>query len=309
MSEPGATARRRRSRRAAPQPSRVRRPLIAIASVVLVITPISWILLHEPQNDQADASIPYVSRDDDTYITASADPAAVTTEAPTTATPSTPPTPGQTPTPTPVPTTTPTPGQTPGTTAPTDAPTDGPTDWPTDGPTGRPTSTPTDPPTGGATTPPQPPPDEDSPGPQPTRTPTPTRTTTSSPPPEDEGNMSPAELELFHLVDNARQERGCAPLRRNNDLSDGAGSEAEGRASSGDVAETGSSKAAAGGDSMTAKTAFDRLKADSSRTLFNCGLDELGVGRGTATRETGALCGLLGVCTTRTRVAWVVDFD
>ena len=110
MSEPGATARRRRSRRAAPQPSRVRRPLIAIASVILVITPISWILLHEPQSDQADASVPYVTRDDDTYITASTDPVVDTTDAPPTAVPSTPPTPGQTPT-TPGVTPTLTPGQ------------------------------------------------------------------------------------------------------------------------------------------------------------------------------------------------------
>ncbi|GAB3823710.1 hypothetical protein [Kribbella italica] len=303
MSEPGATARRRRSRRAAPQPSRVRRPLIAIASVILVITPISWILLHQPQSDQADASVPYVTRDDDTYITASTDPVVDTTDAPPTAVPSTPPTPGKTPS---TPGVTPplTPGQTPGTPGTAD-----PTTTPTDGPTGEPT----DPPTSGTTT--APPPSSETQNPRPTKTPTRTPTddpTPSTPPPNnDDGNMSGAEVELFSLVDNARQDRGCAPLQRNSSLSNGAGSDADTRARNGQVSDGGNSYAATGGDGMSAKSAFDKLKSERGGTIFNCGLDELGVGRGDSTREEGgALCDLLDVgCTERTRVAWVVDFD
>jgi uncharacterized protein YkwD len=297
MSEPGATARRRRSRRAAPQPSRIRRPLIAIASVILVITPISWILLHQPQSDQADASVPYVTRDDDTYITASTDPVVNTTEAPPTAVPSTPPTPGQTPS-TPGVTPTLTPGQTPGTPGTTD-------------PTATPTNGPTDPPTSGTTT--APPPSGETENPRPTKTPTRTPTddpTPSTPPPNtDGGSMSGPEVELFSLVDNARQERGCAPLRRNSNLSNGAGSDADTRARNGQVSDGGNSYAAAGGDDMSAKSAFDKLKSERGGTIFNCDLTELGVGRGDSTRKEGALCGLLGVCTEKNRVAWVVDFD
>ncbi|GAB2569906.1 CAP domain-containing protein [Kribbella endophytica] len=291
MSEPGATARRRRSRRAAPQPSRVRRPLIAIATVILVITPISWILLHQPQSDQADASVPYVTRDDDTYITASTDPVVETTDAPPTAVPSTPPTPGQTPT---TPGVTPTPGKTSGTPDPTVTP--------TDGPTGRPTDTPTS----GTTT--TPPPSSETQNPRPTKTPTrtPTADPTTPEPPKDYGNQDDAERELFSYIDSARQERGCAPLQKDTNLDNGAESDAESRASSGDVSGTGSSSAAVGGDGMNAKDAFDKLKTESSGTLFNCGHTELGVGQGDSTRKIG-LCPL--ICSEKTRYAWVVDFD
>ncbi len=298
MSEPGATARRRRSRRAAPQPSRVRRPLIAIASVILVITPISWILLHEPQSDQADASVPYVTRDDDTYITASTDPVVDTTDAPPTAVPSTTPTPGKTPT-TPGVTPTLTPGQTPGTPGTTD-----PTITPTDGPTGRPTDTPTT----GTTT--APPPSSETQNPRPTKTPTRTPTddpTPSTPPNDDDGSMSGAEVELFSLVDNARQDRGCAPLRRNSDLSNGAGSDADTRARNGQVSDGGNSYAATGGDGMSAKSAFDKLKSERGGTIFNCGLTELGVGR--ADRDHCVIDLGLACLSSKNRVAWVVDFD
>lgn len=295
MSEPGATARRRRSRRAAPQPSRIRRPLIAIASVILVITPISWILLHEPQSDQADASVPYVTRDDDTYITASTDPVVDTTDAPPTAAPSTPPTPGQTPT---KPGTTPTvtPGQTSGTPGPD------PTVTPTDGPTGGPT----DPPSSGTTT--APPPSNETLNPRPTKTPTrtPTDDPTTPEPPKDQGDQSGAERELFSYIDSARQERGCAPLRNNSGLDHGASDEAQQRAESGQVSGTGSSKAAAGGKDMTAKSAFDKLKTESSGTIFNCGLKELGVGRG---QDDYCTLQIIGCLNYDTRVGWVVDFD
>jgi uncharacterized protein YkwD len=264
--------------------------------VILVITPISWILLHQPQSDQADASVPYVTRDDDTYITASTDPVVDTTDAPPTAVPSTPPTPGQTPS-TPGVTPTLTPGQTPGTpgtTEPTVTPTDGPTDQPTDTPTS------------GTTT--APPPSSETQDPRPTKTPTrtPTADPTTPEPPRDNGDQDSAERELFSIIDSARQERGCAPLRKNTGLDQSAESDAEDRASSGND-DTGSSSAAAVGDGMSAQAAFDKLKSESPGTLFDCGHDTVGVGQGDAPHRTGALCPL--VCSTKTRYAWVVDFD
>jgi uncharacterized protein YkwD len=303
MSQRSAAGRRRSKRAAARPESRGRRIAVAIGTVTLVITPISWILLHEPQADQADAAVPYVTRTDDTYIKTSAKPAVATPQAttpagtptpvPTPGTPKpteTPSVPGETPTPTDGPTTDPTGGPT--------APTEGPTSGPTDVPTTR--STPQDPRSQG--TQPTPTPGDDTPS----STPTPTTTTTTPPPPADDGNMSGAEVELFALVDNARTERGCAPLRRNSNLSGSAGEDAEERAESGDVSASGSSMAATGGDGVTAKAAFDRLKSTSSGTLFNCGLRELGVGRATDERKEGLLCPV--ICSTKTRVAWVVDF-
>ncbi|GAA1557737.1 hypothetical protein GCM10009789_08930 [Kribbella sancticallisti] len=289
MSQRGTASWGRRSRRAAARPeSRAKRTLVALGTVVLVITPISWILLHEPQSDQADASVPYVTRDDDTYLEPSNEPVVDT---PTPAPDDSPtPTPEQTTgTPTPTPSKTPTPGQTPSTT-----PTDGPTTTaPTDGP--GTTSAPTRPPTT----------EDPKPSSSPSSTPSTPRTTTP-PPPADDGNMEAAEQELFTLVDNARVERGCQPLERDSNLTGGARSEAGDRAESGQLSGTTSSKAAAGGKGMTAKAAFDRLKSDSSGTLFNCGLDELGVGRAEADYCSSKL---LGLCVgTSTRVAWVADF-
>jgi uncharacterized protein YkwD len=262
--------------------------------VILVITPISWILLHEPQSDQADASVPYVTRDDDTYITASTDPVVDTTDAPPTAAPSTPPTPGHTPT---TPGVTTTPSETPGTPGTVD-----PTVTPTDQPTARPTGTPTS----GTTT--APPPSSETQNPRPTKTPTrtPTADPTTPEPPKDPGDRDGAEQELFSLVNNARQDRGCAPLRNNTGLDHGASDEAEQRAESGQVSATGSSKAAAGGKDMSAKSAFDKLKTESSSTIFNCGLKELGVGRGDYEYCTTQVI----LCLSKAnRVGWVVDFD
>jgi uncharacterized protein YkwD len=279
----------------------VRRPLIAIASVILVITPISWILLHEPQSDQADASVPYVTRDDDTYITASTEPAVDTTEAPPTAVPSTPPTPGVTPsttpgaTPTPTSGQSPTPGQSPGTTHPA-----------TVAPTTEPTATPT---TGTTRTTPPPKTETQQPRPSQTPTSTPTDEPTTPAPPPDPGAQSPAERDLFSYIDSARQQRGCGPLRNNSDLDNGAGAEAQDRAERRDFSGSGSSSAATGGEGMSAKAAFDKLKSENSGTLFNCGLDELGVGRGSSVEEASGLCKVLGLCHDKTNVAWVVDFD
>ncbi|WP_040456997.1 hypothetical protein [Kribbella catacumbae] len=285
-----------RSRRAAARPEgRAKRVMLSIGTVILVITPISWILLHEPQADQAEASVPYVTRDDDTYIKTSAKPAVATPSAPKpTGTPTPVSTPG-----TPKPTKTPSvPGETPSTT-PTDEPTTAPTEGPTDGPTDDPTTSKT-PTRGPVSNPPKP---SDTPSNPPTTTPP---TTTTPPPPTDNGSMSGSELELFSLVDNARVDRGCAPLQRDSGLTGGARQDAETRAESGDVSDTSSSMAAAGGDGVTAKGAFDKLKSQSSGTLFNCGLDELGVGHGDAKYCSSKL---LGICLgTSTRHSWVVDF-
>jgi uncharacterized protein YkwD len=281
MSEPGAT-RARRGRRAAETPSRTKRTLVAIGTVVLVITPISWILLHEPQSDQADASIPYVTRDDDTYITASNEPVVQTTDTPSTSTP----TPRATPTkPTRTPSATPTPGD-----EPTRTPSGHPTTAPTDGP-GDDTATPTVEPTRSG----------ESDGPKPTAVPSKPPTQ----PPADNGSMTDDEQQLFSLIDDARVQKGCASLRRNSNLTGGARDEAGDRAASGDVSSTGKSKASAGGENMSAQAAFDRLENESSGTLFICGLQELGIGRDTATYKD---CFLV-FCSNHTRVAWVADFQ
>jgi hypothetical protein len=117
--------------------------------------------------------------------------------------------------------------------------------------------------------------------------------------------MEGPELELFSLVDNARQQRGCAPLGRDSDLTYGARSDAATRADNGDVSDESSSMAATGGDGVNAREAFDRLKRDSSGTIFNCGHRELGVGQARKSRESCVLV----FCSTKTRYAWVVDFD
>ena len=277
MSERGASAGRRRSRRSARPESRVKRSLVAIGTVLLVITPISWILLHEPQSDPADAAIPYVDRMDDTYITPTNEPVAATkTPKPKTTSP--------TPSSTPTPSGSETPGKTPST-----SPTDGPTTVPTDGP--------------GDTKTPKPPRTGSSAGPKPTSRPTPTATTTT---PVDAGNMSGDELQLFSLIDSARTDRGCAPLRRNSDLSDRAGNDAEGRASKGNVNDGGSTMAAAGGDDWDAQKAFEQMMNDNADTVLNCGLSELGVGRESAEYCPVICIGGLGKAT---RVSWVADFN
>jgi len=290
MSERGAGARRRQSRRAAqPAGSRGKRILVAIGTVVLVITPISWILLHQPQADNADASVPYVSRPDDTYITASTDPVSAS---------GTPPAPGSRETVTPTPgATTSTPPTTPATPGATPS-TGGPTDRETTVPTTKPgeTTTPTDTPSTGSTANPKPT------GTTTTAEPSPTPTTST---PADDGNMADLERDLFAKVDSARQSNGCAPLRRNSGLTGDARSEAANRADSGEFSTSGS-KASAGGKDMSAQAAFDQLMNQSSGTLLNCGLDELGVGRGTAKYCPG-IC-ILGVGKV-TRVGWVVSFS
>jgi uncharacterized protein YkwD len=262
----------------------VKRPLLAISVLLLVLAPISWILVQQPNSGEADASIPYVTGGDDRYVTTSNEPVAATS--------SPVPSPSQTPTPndtTGTPTQRPTPGKTP-----TQRPTAGPTGVPTD----EPTVTPTDEPTrAGATL---------TPTPSNTLVPKPTSTPTAStpPPPADDGSMTNEELKLFSLIDKARQDKGCAPLRRNSNLTGGARSDAESRAANGNVSDSGPSMAAAGGDNWDAQTAFNRMMNQNSSVILNCGLTTLGVGRGTATYRS---CVLIW-CSTKTRVGWVADF-
>jgi hypothetical protein len=112
--------------------------------------------------------------------------------------------------------------------------------------------------------------------------------------------MSSEELKLFSLIDNARSDKGCAPLQPNSNLSGSAQSDADQRAKSNNFSAGGSS-AAAGGNNMNAGDAFNQMMKQSSATLLNCGLNELGVGRGTYQSCFIFFCS--------TRVGWVADFQ
>ncbi|TCO43879.1 hypothetical protein EV646_11171 [Kribbella antiqua] len=249
----------------------------------MVITPISWILLHEPQNDTADASLPMVTRTDDTYVTPTTKPV-VNTPKPKTPTPSA--------TPTTTPTTTPT-----GTPSPTPTGTGSPTDYPTTVPTeGRTTSTPSKTPTVERPTTTA----------EPSETPTPT----TPPPPKADGQMTADELKLFNMIDDARVSNGCAPLEQDPDLTDTARSDAGDRAESGNVNSSSSSKTTAGGNNWSAQQAFDQMMAQSKSTVLNCGLKTLGVGKDSAKYCSGGV-DIFGGCllgTKQTRVAWVASF-
>lgn len=266
----------------------MKRTAIAIASVVVVITPISWILLHEPQSDQADASVPYATRTDDTYVTPTSKPVAVTPSVPRPSTP-------------PVPTTTP--SKTP-TSTPSSSPTGTPTT--TTGPTDHPTTVPTTGPTTASPTTPRPTSDRSTTTrttPHPTSTPTPTETT--PPPPADDGSMESIELQVFNRIDKVRTDNGCAPLERDSKLTRAARSDAAGRAESGKVIASGSSMSAAGGDNWTAQMAFDKMMSESRSTVLNCNLTTLGVGFGTEEHCTFRLVACL---TWADRNVWVADF-
>lgn len=295
MSEPGTDGPRRHRRRN--QPARLR-PLIAVAALLLVSTPIAWVLFRDDGGGlAADDSVPYVTLDDDRYISTKdhEEPIADSTrDLPETAT-------------------------TPSTSAePTDSPT--PSDSPSASKSPRPTNRPTDVPTGPVTVPATGRPTY---GPTATGRPTesttptvtepqPTDTTTPSPdgkptaPTPDDGSMTAKELELFRLIDNERAGNGCDPLRRDSDLTATARADAQHRAEENELTGSGTSYVAAGGDSMTATAAFDRMISRNAATLTNCNLGTLGVGRGTDTYRS---CTLLLFCSTETRVAWVADFD
>lgn len=266
--------------------------MIAIASVLVVVSPISWILLHQPQNDDADASEPLVTRTDDTYITPTTKPVIAPPSSRVTTTPTVPPTatPTHTPTNSASPTTTPT--TTPTERTSTDAPTTAPTEAPTStGATNIPSTTQT----------------------QTTHPPVPTQTKTTTvppppPPPARDGGMNGDESQLFDMLDNVRRQNGCAPLEQDPNLTGSARSDALNRARSGSTNSTGSSKSTAGGDDWSAQQAYDQIMAQSRSTVLNCGLTTLGVGR-----KTHQYCKspVLGLClgATPTRVAWVADFS
>lgn len=269
--------------------------MIAVVSVLVVITPISWILLHQPQNDPADASIPMVTRTDDTYITPSTKAAVATPSAKVSKTPTVTPTATPTATPTDTPTATPT-------DSPTGTPTDTPTRESTQNPTTAPTSAPTTRPT---TAPPSPGRTVTTTKPPPT-TPPPT---TPPPPPARDGGMDSNELQLFDMIDSARKNAGCAPLEQDPGLTNGARSDAKSRAKSGATNSSGSSKSTAGGDNWSAQQAYDQMMAQSRSTILNCGLTTLGVGRVGVPHCTSI--DLLGLCigSKPTRYAWVADFS
>ncbi|MFI5729676.1 hypothetical protein ACIA49_06095 [Kribbella sp. NPDC051587] len=254
-----------------------RRPLVAIAAVLLVITPISWILLHQPQNDEADASIP-ISRDD-SYATPTTKPV----DAPTTP-PKSPKTPPVSPT-----------------APPTGTPTSSVT--PTAPPTGGPTDTPTTAPTTGTSTTPSIPKNTDEPRPTttPTNTPPP-----PPPPPTDDGSMEKDELQLFNSINSARVNHGCQQLKRDSSLTRDARSDANERARN-DTVNKGntSSRATAGGDGMSASKAYDAMMKNNPDTVLDCSLTTMGVGRGDADYKT---CTLLLFCSTHNRVGWVATF-
>ena len=74
--------------------------------------------------------------------------------------------------------------------------------------------------------------------------PTPTKTTTP-PPPARDGGMSPDELQLFDMIDSARQQNGCAPLEQDPSLTNSARGDAKSRAKSGSTNSSGASKSTA----------------------------------------------------------------
>ena len=255
--------------------------------MVLVITPISWILLHQPQNDEADASVPMVTRTDDTYITPSTKAAKVTPSAKVTV----PPTATPTATPTSTPSTTPS-------TTPTESPTDSPTETPTKSSTKTPTVAPTSAPTTQPSTAPT------SPG-RTVTTPGPTQTTTTPPPPPVDGGMQPNEKQLFDMIDNARADNGCAPLKQDPGLTNSARGTAGSRAKTGSgMNDTSAPQVGAGGDNMTAQQAYNKLMSSDSRsTVLDCGKTTLGVGFGTAKH-----CTLIIIACTDRNV-WVANFS
>jgi len=254
--------------------------------VLLVITPISWILLHQPQNDPADASVPIVTRTDDTYITPTTKPVV----APPTHRASTPPTATPTVTPTQAPTDSVTPTETPSTTGPTDGPTDTPTK---ERMTTAPTTVPSTPNRTVETTKPRP------------TTTTPT-ITAPPPPPVADGGMNSDELQLFNLIDSARVNKGCARLEQDPGLTNGARADAGSRAKSGAVNSGGGSSSTAGGDDWSAQQAYNQMMAQSRSTVLNCGLTTLGVGHRDAQHCTLQVLVCLNWAD---RHAWVADFS
>ncbi|WP_238332326.1 CAP domain-containing protein [Kribbella jejuensis] len=261
-----------------------------------MITPISWILLHQPQNDPADASIPMVTRTDDTYPTPTTKAAVATPSTRATTTPTATPPVTPTTTPTAAPSATPTGSPT---NIPTDAPTRESTTVPTSAPTSAPTSTdPTTAPTspGGTVTS------------KPTPTTPPPTTTTPPPPPPVDGGMDANEKQLFDLIDNARVNNGCGRLLQDPSLTNSAEATAGSRAKTGSgMNDPSGSQIGAGGDKMTAQQAYNNLMSNSRSTVLNCGLTTLGVGFGTAQRCTIPI--IIGCLGYTDRNVWVANFS
>ena len=121
--------------------------------------------------------------------------------------------------------------------------------------------------------------------------------------------MTSAELDLFNRIDNARTSNGCAPLKRETDLTQSARGSAGEHATSGKrLNSSTSTSASAGGDNWSAQTAFDKMMSDYQSTILNCGLTTLGVGGRQATYTPKGLC-LPVICGPRTRNAWVAQFS
>jgi hypothetical protein len=118
--------------------------------------------------------------------------------------------------------------------------------------------------------------------------------------------MTASELQLFDMIDSARQNNGCAPLEQDPGLTGGARGDAASRAKSGSVNATSGSMSAAGGDKYSAQQAYNQMMAQNKSTVLNCGLTTLGVGFGTARRCTAQVI----LCLSWTdRNAWVADFS
>jgi hypothetical protein len=279
MSEPGTNGPRRHRRRN--QPARLR-PLIAIAALLLVITPIAWILFRGSEGGlAAENSVPYVTLDDDRYQSTADHEEPIVDSTPddipeTATTPSDSPGPSMSPTPSRLSSESPRPTNRP-TVIPTGAVTVPASTRPSDRPSTDPTGTPT------------------------TITPSPDPTTT----PADDGGMHPDEEELFTLINNERMANGCATLQRNTRLTLSSRGDASGRAKRNDLNDNGGSYVAVGGDGMSGKRAMDRIRTNNPRVLQDCDLEVLGVGQGKATYES---CTFLIICTSKTRVSWVADF-
>ena len=120
--------------------------------------------------------------------------------------------------------------------------------------------------------------------------------------------MTGDEKQLFNLIDNARVNSGCAPLKQDPNLTTGARGEAGDRAASGkNLNKSSGSETGAGGDNMSAQQAFDQMMSSNRSTVLNCGLTTLGVGAQGSPYDSGILCPL--ICSSKTRVAWVADFS
>jgi hypothetical protein len=119
--------------------------------------------------------------------------------------------------------------------------------------------------------------------------------------------MEPNEKQLFDMIDNAREDNGCAPLKQDPGLTTSARGTAVSRAKTGSgINDTSGPQVGAGGDNMTAQQAYNKLMSDSRSTVLDCSKTTLGVGFGTAERCT---LWLLTCVSSTDRNAWVANFS